>query len=141
MALDAVDELSDDGKTVALSPSAGVREAEKQKAKEAKKQTEPKKKEPKEKKVTPKAKAEPATKAAVKQSAKPKAVKPKPGVLQRPAAASPSSGPGILKKPAAEPTGDKVSAGKSQYKSNGIWCIKLNGKEVVRAFRLQLVCE
>jgi hypothetical protein len=135
MALDSVDALSDDETTIALSPSAGLQQlanaaaapAPKAKAK-AKTVAKPK--------AVPKSEASP--KAATKSQPKPKGV-PKAKGLKRPASASGSAGSAMKRPASKQKDPDHVSAGKSMYKKNGVWCIKLSGKEVVRVFWLHLV--
>ena len=125
MALESVDALSDDDTTLALSPSAGDRQVAHAAAK---------------------AKAKPAAKPKAvgksEASPKPKGVpKTKPPVLKRPASSG-SAGSG-MKRPAAakskQKDPDRISVGESMYKKNGVWCIKLSGKEVVRVSWLHLI--
>lgn len=121
--------------TIALSPSAGLQQlanaaaapAPKAKAK-AKTVAKPK--------AVPKSEASP--KAATKSQPKPKGV-PKAKGLKRPASASGSAGSAMKRPASKQKDPDHVSAGKCMYKKNGVWCIKLSGKEVVRVFWLHLV--
>ena len=145
MSLASVDQLSDE-ETLELSPSAGLKEEERAKNRKTppKSKSEPKppktpkaKSESSKPSKTPKTKSEPKKKPEPKEKAEPKS-KAKGGPKKRPAAAVASSDAPAedMKKPAGRSIKDPdhVSAGKSKYKHNGVWCIKLRGKEVVRAF-------
>ena len=127
MALAAVETLSDDDTTIELHPDANEKVQEKDLAKaEAKRRHD---------KTLPKAKITPKPKP--KQSSK----SPKKPSMKRPAsAASLCKHESVMKRPAANTKDPNyISAGKSKYKSNGVWCVKLKGKEVVRASWLQHV--
>lgn len=63
---------------------------------------------------------------------------PKSPPMKRPASSSGSSAK-VLKRP-SKMDADRVSAGKSMYKRDGVWSVKYNGAEVVRVFRLHLGC-
>ena len=143
MALDAVDQLSDE-ETVVLSPSAGT-ENQRKTEKSPKGKGEPKTKTVKSKKDTPVPKTKPEKVKTPKEKKKPEKVKTpqekkkadvKPEVetevkLKRPASKLASEQP--MKKPAKA-----VRAGKSMYKRDGVWSIKLNDKEVCRVIGLHL---
>lgn len=139
-----VDKLSDE-ETLVLSPSAG----EKAQAKLiAKSESRGGKAEPKG--STPKEKSSPKPKGKNKVKSDPSAApKTKAEPRKRPAAspASAKEQPGdpskadapAMKKPATREKKD-VRVSKSEYKRDGVWSVKLNEKEVVRVFGLQLAC-
>lgn len=141
VSLAAVDSLSDDA-TVVLSPSAGEKEKAKKIAKAKGEKPESSAPIPKEK-AKPVAKAKPKAKSKAKSDPSAASVN-KSTVLKRPASAA--NGPvtasesrePALKKPAGRKK--DVRANKSEYKRDGVWSVKLNEKEVIRVFRLQLAC-
>ena len=130
MALAAVDALSDDDATIDLQPDAGEIAHAKDLRKAAKAEAKGR-----DDKKRPKAKSTPQSKD--KSTPKP-ATKPP---LKRPASAASSCRDApVMKRPAGRTKDpDFVSAGKSMYKKNGVWSVKLRGKEVVRASWLQYV--
>eukprot|EP00435_Cladocopium_sp_Y103_P048349 s2116_g14.t1 len=119
MALAAVDALSDDD-TIDLHPEAADKGIAQDLARTLRAQAKGKvdKKLPKAK-STPKSKPKPTPKS-------PK----KPPTMKRPAASASSPAAPVMKRPAGKTKDpDFVSAGKSMYKKNKVWCVKLSGKE------------
>lgn len=151
MPLDSVESLSDDDvPTTSVALPTAREEQPTAKAKSKPKAT-PKAKSSKDKpqkKTVPKpvkkeeakgSKDEPETETEEKPEIPKKKPGPKSQPLKRPASSAASSAP-VLKRPSAMRDPNRVSAGKSLYKRDGVWSIKFNGSEVVRVFRLHLGC-
>ena len=130
MVLGAVDALSDDDPKQTPPPKTG----ESKPVGKAKIKSSPKPKaKTKAKGVAPKVAVEPKPKENVDEPEKP--------VMKRPAAASGSMAGAPMKRPAGRPKDpDHISTSKSRY-PNGVYCIKLFGKEVIRVSSLHLACD
>ena len=121
--------MSDEA-TLALSPSAGTKPRRPEKGqKNGQKQTETQGKAVPKPKAKPKADAKPKEPKPKSVPTKPEPVAKKGPVLNRPASSA-GSAP-AMKKPAKDP--DAVSVCTSLYKRDGVWSVKLNQKEVLRA--------
>lgn len=134
MPLPPVDELSDDS-----ASKAAIKSPEKPTApaKPKSKPEKPPKQNPKEKAA--KVEKKPAMSEKPQKTEKPKAAPTgKSAPMKRPAAgnsagvADPANGPPQKKPACASKDSDRLSVCKSLYKRNGIWSVKLNGKEVIR---------
>lgn len=139
MVLDSVDALSDDADTKGPAQTKAGQSA---KAK-AKCQATPKAKGGP--KTTPNKVVEPKPKKKVEAPKDSDPVEPRGAVpMKRPAASLGASGSGgavPMKRPAGRQTDpNHISTSKSRY-PNGVYCIKLFGKEVIRVTSMHLVCE